>query len=90
MATKISDQEFNTNWDSMLKMFHGLVAAKADGEEYEALISLAKNTVALTPRQREGIVDRCKNAINGTYGKTKTEENYAHGAQGFSENGKKQ
>lgn len=87
MANKITDAEYNSNWDAMLKMFHQLVNQKAIKDEYEALKGLAKNTIALTPRQREGIIERCNNVINGEYGHTK-KSSHIQTAEAFSQNGK--
>jgi hypothetical protein len=38
----------------------------------------AKINPELNLRQREAIISRCDNYLNGTYGKTKTEENLSH------------
>lgn len=46
--------------------------------EWEALIEETKTREPLTGRQREAIVARCNNQLNGTYGKTKKDGNFGH------------
>lgn len=79
----ITDEMRNAKWDSMLKVFHGIVKDSPEPDSVkDKLISLAesaKNTHILTPRQAEGIHDRCHNYIKGEYGNTKKTENLNRG-----------
>lgn len=70
---KFHDQQCGDNWDVLLQEFHKIEAnpTKDFKSKLEKLKEKAKNTVQLTTRQREGIIDRCNNVINGTYGQTK-------------------
>lgn len=71
---KITDADYIAEWRSMLKIFHNIKPKDPKAKEkYMELKELAKNSARLTPRQHEGINDRCDNAINETYGKTKTD-----------------
>src|SRR5690349_2664394 len=73
-----TDAELCANFDRLLKEFHKIWdEGPKDFEKFEALKEKAKLT-PLTPRQTEGIVDRCKNVIRGNYGKTKTADHYGH------------
>jgi len=88
METKInSDSIVNQNWDLLLKMFHKIISDNNDNKikQLEVLKELTK-TKPLTPRQMEGIIERCTNAINGSYGNTKKPEHYSQ-AHNFSTNG---
>lgn len=75
----ITDEMRNSKWDSMLKVFKGIIednpSPKSVKEKLLSLAESAKNTQILTPRQSEGIYARCHNYINGEYGNTKTEQN---------------
>lgn len=74
-----TDAELCANFDRLLKEFNGLWEnSPKDMEKFESLKQKAKLT-SLTPRQTEGIVDRCNNVIKGGYGKSKTPEHYGHG-----------
>jgi len=85
---RITDKDYNKNWDRMLKIFHAIpLNAKDTKKQCEDLKELAKNTIALTPRQREGIFDRCNNVVSGNYGNTKKPEHYSQ-QHNFSSNGK--
>lgn len=77
----------NTNWDALLKIFHGIVEKNPKDAETQinSLRELAK-AKNLTPRQAEGIDARCENYLNGTYGKTKTAANISQ-EHNFSSNG---
>lgn len=75
-----NDEPCNMKWQSLLKTFHAIDPNSKDAkEQWEKLKETAKNDAVMTPRQKEGIADRCQNAINGEYGKTKTADNYGHG-----------
>lgn len=84
MAQKleITDEMINAKWRSMLKVFKTLITEWPKPEkikkELEDLKTAAINSI-LTPRQTQGIIARCDNYINGTYGNTKTEANVAYG-----------
>lgn len=68
-----TDTEINNEWKSMLNIFKDLIEKRPSidkvKEDLEALQEAAKINPKLTPRQREGIHDRCQNYLNGTYGK---------------------
>lgn len=70
---RYTDTEINNEWSSMLNIFKALIDKNPAPEKIKddllALKEAAKNSVKLTPRQREGINDRCQNYLNGTYGK---------------------
>lgn len=67
---RIPDSVCNPNWDSLLKVFHSIDPdAKDSVQQYQELKEYSKTKV-LTDRQREGIIARCDNRINGTYGST--------------------
>jgi hypothetical protein len=71
-----TDAEMSANWDKLLKEFHGLwEKSPKDLEKFELLKQKAK-FVSMFSRQTQGIVDRCNNVINGTYGNTKKPEHY--------------
>ena len=78
----VTDEMRNGKWDSMLKVFHGIIKDNPSIESVKSkLLSLAesaRNTHILTPRQAEGIYDRCMNYIKGEYGNTKKAENLNH------------
>ncbi len=59
------------SWNELLKEFHGLIDGKSNREDFEKLKEKAKNNANLTVRQSEGIVARCNNVLNGTYGTSK-------------------
>jgi len=75
----ITDEMRNGKWDSMLRVFNGIIkdcpSVESVKDKLLTLAESAKNTQILTPRQAEGIYDRCMNYINGKYGNTKTTEN---------------
>ena len=62
---KIPDSICNSNWDALLKVFHSIKSS--DTKSLNELKETAIHTV-LTERQKEGIIARCDNQINGTYG----------------------
>lgn len=68
----ITDKMRNDKWDSMLKVFSAIIKGNPNPEKVKdkltTLSDSAVNTNLLTPRQREGIVGRCRNYINGKYG----------------------
>jgi len=64
-----NDEPCNIKWQTLLSVFHGIDQEAYDAKEkLEQLIEVVKNDVLMTPRQKEGIVARCQNAINGEYG----------------------
>lgn len=69
----ITDAQKNAKWDSMLKVFKGIIENDPEPEtvkeKLQALSQSAINTQMLTSRQKEGIVDRCRYYMDGTYGK---------------------
>jgi len=76
---KLSDTECNNNFDAFLRVFHKIENERPKEdykEQLHALKSTVQNTIQLTGRQREAIIDRCNNVLNGTYGNTKRPEHY--------------
>lgn len=75
---KLDDQQCCDNWDTFLKVFKKIEQERPKDyvAQLEKLKTKAQNTVQLTVRQREGIIDRCTNVINGTYGNSKKPEHY--------------
>lgn len=75
----ITDEMRNAKWDSMLNVFKAIIKDEPEPDSVKekllVLAESAKNTQILTPRQAEGIYDRCHNYINGEYGNTKKSEN---------------
>lgn len=70
---KIKDEQYISKWVSMLNIFKGLIKdappVKEIRSDLEELIDEAKLTTFLTPAQKSGIIERCNNYINGSYGK---------------------
>lgn len=70
---KVTDDQYIAEWQSMLRIFKGIIKESPKPEsvktELEELIEEAKLTLYLTPAQRNGIVERCQNYLNGTYGR---------------------
>lgn len=80
MEAQSNYDQMNANWDSLLKVFHSIeMGSKGSKEKYEALMEMA-NQKPLNGRQREGILARCKHAIAGIYGNTKTDTQLNHGS----------
>lgn len=69
----------------LLRGFHKLVEDMPPVDKVQPellkLKQAATNSAELTVRQREAVIDRCNNYINGDYGKTKTAENLGHEKQ---------
>lgn len=70
---KLNDQQCCDNWDALLREFHKIEANRQKDlkAQLDRLKTKATNMAQLTIRQREGIIDRCNNVLNGTYGNTK-------------------
>lgn len=70
---KIKDAQFIAEWRSMLNMFAETVKNNPPVEkvrkDLEELMEAAKLTIYLTGAQKDAIVARCRNYINGSYGK---------------------
>lgn len=66
-----------SKWRKLLSVFHQLVKDDAAHSEFISLKEMAKGSHELTPRQVEGISERCDNYINGEYGNTKKPEHYS-------------
>lgn len=66
----------------MLKKFHKIIegtpTASKVKTELDELQNRAENSGELNPRQKDAIIARCKNYMNGIYGNTKTEEHMGH------------
>lgn len=63
---KPTDNEIIAEWRSMLKIFEGIMQLNQDTDaqlQYVELIIMASASKLLTPRQKEGISDRCKYRI---------------------------
>lgn len=81
------EDQCNLKWKALLKIFHGIKMDASDAKKkYEQLKELAAADGTMTPRQKEGIMARCDNAINGSYGKSKRPEHYSQ-QHNFSSNG---
>lgn len=76
----ITDEMRITKWRAMLgtfeKIIKGFPSVQSVKEDLEALSESAKNTNLLTGAQKDAIVARCRNYINGTYGVNKTKTEY--------------
>lgn len=80
---KITDEEYSSKWQELLGKFKKLIEKWPPPEkiktELSELVTLAINAAHLTPRQKDGIITRCNNYMNGEYGNTKTKENIEYG-----------
>lgn len=69
----ITDEMYNNKWASMLKTFKKTVEDSPKAEKVKEILEQLKeaalNTNHLTPRQKEGIIDRCNNYLDGSYGR---------------------
>jgi hypothetical protein len=78
---KIKDAEYIAEWRSMLNVFNTIIEKKPNPEKVKndlaALCESAKNTIFLTGAQKDGIVARCRNYSNGTYGVNKIKDAYS-------------
>ena len=76
----ITDKEYIEKWVSMLKVFNTIIKDNPPVEKVkkslEDLIQSASITPLLTGAQKDGIVSRCQNYMNGTYGVNKIKSNY--------------
>lgn len=83
--TVITDEMRNSKWDSMLKVFKKIIDGNPKPESVKedlmALSESAKNTGVLTPRQAEGIVDRCSNYLKGNWGVDAIKDAYVSGGK---------
>jgi hypothetical protein len=70
---RITDEMIITEWRSMLSIFKEIIKDNPPvskvKEDLEELAESAKLSARLTPKQRDGIYERCQSYINGTYGK---------------------
>jgi len=77
---RITDTEIIAEWRSMLNVFAETIKGNPPvedvKEDLEQLMEEAKNTFLLTGAQKDAIVARCRNYINGTYGVNKTKTEY--------------
>jgi len=68
-----SDETIVAEWKEVLGVFHGIIKDNPPVEKVKGkldeLANAAKISDILTPQQQEAIYDRCKNYINGSYGK---------------------
>lgn len=76
----IKDVEYITEWRSMLDTFAETIKGNPPVEkvrgDLEAIMEAAKNTFYLTGPQKDAIVTRCRNYINGVYGVNKIKDEY--------------
>lgn len=72
------------DFDFLLIDFNKLVENNSPRQKVEKqlmeLKEKAENMSALSFRQKEAIIVRCTNYLNGTYGNTKTSQNLSYGA----------
>jgi hypothetical protein len=76
----ITDLDRNAKWDSMLKVFANIINGNPEPSKVkDKLESLkqAATTSIMTGRQQQGIVERCNNYLNGTYGVDRMKDDYA-------------
>lgn len=73
--------EQQTEFQLMLKKFNRTVDNNPSVAEVKEMLTtladLAKNSPHLNSRQKDAIVARCDNYINGTYGVNRKKEEYA-------------
>jgi len=78
-----TEQQINSEWHNLLGQFHKIITGNPAPEKVKEklldLKSCAENSALINIRQKEAIVARCVNYINGEYGNTKTLENLNHG-----------
>lgn len=79
-TVQITDEMRTNEWRTMLKAFDALTEKKPPVEKVkEDLLGLkeaAMNSARLTGAQKDGIVARCNNYINGTFGTGAIKEEY--------------
>lgn len=68
-----------TEFQKMLSKFNRIIendppASKVENDLIK-LSEFAKNSIHLNLRQKDAVMARCSNYINGTYGRTKSKEN---------------
>lgn len=66
-----SEADYECNYAFLLKEFNDAWAKNPkDISQFNLLIEKAKNS-QMSTRQIEGIIDRCRNVFNGSYGNSK-------------------
>lgn len=69
-------------FSAMLKTFHTIIAGEPAAEKVKAKLTSLKQEASinneLNIRQKEAVIARCDNYINGDYGKTKIASNFGH------------
>ena len=74
-----SETDLECNYAFLLSEFNDLWSkTPKEHTKFAALKNKATNAL-MTFRQKDGIVERCNNVINGTYGNTKKPEHYEQG-----------
>ena len=77
---QFSDAEIIAEWRSMLSAFETIIEKKPSPEKAkDSLMSLSEAatlSARLTGHQKDGIVTRCRNYMNGSYGVNKTKTDY--------------
>lgn len=80
----ITDQMCIAKWRELINEFKALIEKNPPPEKIKdqlaALKTKATHSIELTPRQVEGIVDRCNYYLKGEYGNTKTAGNLSYGS----------
>lgn len=70
---EVKDEQCIATWRAMLNLFHNLIEGNPKSgsikTDLEELKEEAKNNAFLTGAQRAGIIDRCENYLNGSYGR---------------------
>lgn len=76
--SKVTDEQYVSQWRSMLKIFKDLIATTPKPETVkDELLELreeAINTYLLTSAQKRGITERVDNYLNGSYGRNLSKE----------------
>lgn len=79
---KIKDVEYIAEWRSMLDTFSETIKGNPSVDKVKgdlmSLIEVASNTTYLKMAQKDAIIARCRNYINGSYGKNQVKTNYIH------------
>jgi hypothetical protein len=77
--TDVSQDEFSI----MLRAFNGIVEKKPSAEKVKGELLELKEQASISNelniRQKEAIMDRVDNYLNGNYGNTKVDSNFGHG-----------
>lgn len=76
----VSDEQYIAKWKSLLEMLFKIIEKDPAPEKVKdkllELKEVAANSNHLTERQKNGIMSRCDNYINGTFGKDSKKSDY--------------